>query len=163
VPSLVNLRSPSIFGKVSDQSLVLIRKYCSDHSLFGNPSLFGIVANLLNLTKQSLHWTTGYPIGTCLDQKTWVQNTFACHNGTNKLLWSKILYPDSKLLKMNQSCAPHFLFGTVDFWHTCTWQFLGLRDLVKQGDLGVTPNHKPFPAYSIQYPRVRIVVFLHSS
>src|SRR5882672_11707824 len=81
MPSLENLQSPSIFGKVSDQSLVLIQKYCSDHSLFGNPSLFGIVANLLNLTKQSLHRTTGYPIGTCLDWKTRVQNTFARHNG----------------------------------------------------------------------------------
>ena len=76
------------FGKVSDQSLVLIQKYCSDHSLLGNPSLFGIVANLLNLTKQSLHWTTGYPIGTCLDQKTWVQNTFAHHSGLPTALMS---------------------------------------------------------------------------
>src|SRR5882672_7528907 len=81
MPSLENLQSPSIFGKVSDQSLVLIQKYCSDHSLFGNPSLFGMVANLLNLTKQSLHRTTGYPIGTCLDRKTRVQNTFARHTG----------------------------------------------------------------------------------
>jgi len=58
----------------SQWCLVLLRKYCSDHSLFG------IVAHSLNLTKQSLHWTTSYLIGTCLYQRTQVQNTFACHN-----------------------------------------------------------------------------------
>jgi hypothetical protein len=90
----VNSRSPSIFGKVSDQSLVLIWKYCSDHSLLGNPSLFGIVANLLNLTKQSLY---RYPIGTCLDQKTRVQNTFACHNRVIKILSLPIEIPSTGL------------------------------------------------------------------
>jgi len=60
--------------KVSDQSLVLLWKYFLDHSPFW------IVAHHWILTKQSLHWTTGYPIGTCLDQRTQVQNTFVCHS-----------------------------------------------------------------------------------
>ena len=109
----MNLRSPSIFGKVSDQSLVLIRKYCSDHSLFGNPSLFGIVANSLNLTKQSLHRTTGYPIGTCLDRKTRVQNTFARHTGTSPCTSSSSLLPPHEhglLYEKNGSC--------VDMWQS---------------------------------------------